>query len=280
MNNIVKFPGLNLTLNLNQIAFKIFGVGIYWYSIIIVLATIIRISVLKKEDGLFDMKFDNILGLLIFLIPISIISARIYYVLFNFNYYLSNPIKILDFRNGGLAIYGGIIGGIITCIFYCKIKKINLLDLLDYLAIPLVLGQAIGRWGNFVNVEAYGTKTDLPWRMGIFEMGKYVEVHPTFFYESLACIIIFIILMAFKNKREFKGQITCTYLLLYSLERTFVEYLRTDSLMLGKIKISQMLSILIFIGIVIVFIYSKVVAKSPKNGINTDKNKKIKQAEK
>lgn len=265
--NVVKFPGLNLTLNIPRVAFKIFNVEIYWYAIIMVSAMVIAILMFKKRDGLYKIKFSEILDLLIYLIPISIISARLYYVLFKLDYYIANPIEILNTRNGGMAIYGGVIGGAITCMVFCKIRKINLLDLIDYIVPGLVLGQVIGRWGNFINVEAYGTKTNLPWRMGIYEFGKYMEVHPTFLYESLACFIIFLILILLKNKRNFKGQIALTYLALYSLERSFVEGLRTDSLMLGNIRISQALSIMIFVISTITFI----VVKSLKISINKDK---------
>lgn len=247
MDRIVTFPGLNISIHLNRIAFSVFGLKIYWYAIIIVSAMIIAILILKKRDGLYEIKFENVLDLLIILIPISLISARIFYVLFNLNFYLKNADEILNFRNGGMAIYGGIIGGMITCVFFCKKKKINLLDLMDFLAPTLVLGQAIGRWGNFVNIEAFGTQTNLPWRMGIYKLGKYFEVHPTFLYESLVCFGIFIALISIKNRRKFKGQITYLYLMMYSLERFFVEGLRTDSLMLGKIKVSQFLSIIFFI---------------------------------
>jgi len=243
----VTFPALNLTLYINRVAFTTLGIEIYWYAILMVSAMIIAILMFKKRDGLYGIKFSNILDLLIFLIPISLIFARIYYVVFNLNYYIENPAQILNVRNGGMAIYGGVIGGAITCYLFCKKRKIDLLDLLDFLVPGLVLGQGIGRWGNFINVEAYGVETNLPWRMGIYEMGKYIEVHPTFLYESLTCFIIFIILLVIKNKRKFKGQVACTYLITYSLERALVEGLRTDSLMLGNIRVSQMLSILIFV---------------------------------
>lgn len=262
----VTFPGLNLILHVNKTAFTIFGISIYWYGVLMVIAMVIAITIYKKRDGLYQINFKEILDLLLYLIPISLISARIYYVIFNLNYYIENPSQILNFRNGGMAIYGGVIGGVITCYLFCKKRKINFLDLIDYLAPGLVLGQAVGRWGNFINVEAYGTKTNLPWRMGIYNLGEYIEVHPTFLYESLACFIIFIILIQIKNKRFFKGQIACTYLLLYSLERTFVETLRTDSLMLGNIRVSQMLSILIFVVCVIIYVGAGLVsARKIKN---------------
>lgn len=247
MNKIVTFPGLNLELSIQKIAFEIFNIKIHWYAILIVAAMIIALFIFKKRDGLYNIKFDNVIDLFIYVIPISLISARLYYVLFNLEYYMSNPSQILNTRNGGMAIYGGIIGGAITCFIYCQKKKINLLDLLDYIVPSLALGQAIGRWGNFINIEAYGTITNVPWRMGIYEAGKYIEVHPTFLYESLACFIIFIVLILLKNKRKFKGQNTLIYLIMYSFERSLVEGLRTDSLMLGSIRISQILSIIIFL---------------------------------
>lgn len=253
--NIVTFPGLNLEFNISRVAFKIFGIEIYWYSILIVTALIIALIMFKKRDGLYGIKFNDIIDISLFVIPISIICARIYYIVFNLEYYIQNPKEILSIRNGGLAIYGAVIGGIITCFIFCKKKKINLLDLVDYVAPGLVLGQAIGRWGNFINVEAYGAATTSFFRMGIVEAGKYIEVHPTFLYESLACFAIFIFLLFMKNRRKFKGQIACIYFILYSLERTFVEGLRTDSLMLGNIRISQMLSIIIFVVCLGIYIF-------------------------
>ena len=245
--NLIKFPGLNLEFNISKVAFEVFGIKIYWYAILIVTAIILALIIFRKRNGLYDIRFNDILDLSLYAIPIAIVCARLYYIIFNLEYYMQNPKEILSIRNGGLAIYGAIIGGLITLIIFCKKKKINVLDLIDYVAPGLVLGQAIGRWGNFVNVEAYGTTTNSFLRMGIIESGKYIEVHPTFLYESIACFAIFIILLLMKNKRKFKGQIACTYFILYSLERFFVEGLRTDSLMLGNIRISQILSAIIFI---------------------------------
>lgn len=257
----ITFPGINLELEISRVAFTVFGIKIYWYAIIMILAMIIGILLFKKRDGLYNIKFSDLIDLLIFLIPISIISARIYYVLFNLDYYLANPSQIINIRNGGLAIYGGIIGGAITCIVFCKKRKIDLIDLFDFIAPALILGQAIGRWGNFVNVEAYGAETTLPWRMGIVEAGKYIEVHPTFLYESIANFIIFFIIVNLKEKRKFKGQVACTYFILYSFVRFFIEGLRTDSLMLGSIRISQALSLVIFIIFTIIYIKSIVKSK-------------------
>ena len=253
--SIIKFPMINLTLTINNIAIEIGGVAIYWYAIFITFALIIGMILLKKRDKLYNIKLENIIDLAILAIPISIISARLYYILFyDIEYYLNNPLEILNIRNGGLAIYGGMIGGIITCILFCRKRKIELLDLLDFIAPVLALGQSIGRWGNFVNVEAYGTETTLPWRMGIYELGEYKEVHPTFLYESIATFILFIILMKIKDKRKFKGQITYMYFIGYGFARMIIEGLRTDSLMMGSIRISQLLSAIILITATILYI--------------------------
>ena len=252
--NLITFPGLNLKFNISKVAFKIFGIEIYWYAILIVIAMIVALFMFKKRDSLYGIKFNSILDFSLYVIPVAIISARLYYIIFNLEYYLKNSIEMLNIRNGGLAIYGAVIGGAITSLIFCKKRKINILDLLDYIVPGVVLGQAIGRWGNFINIEAYGRKTNSLLRMGIIENGTYIEVHPTFLYESIACFFIFAILIIIKNKREFKGQILYTYLILYSLQRFFVEGLRTDSLMLGNIRVSQILSVLIFILAVTIYI--------------------------
>ena len=264
------FPLLNLNIDIPRVAFNIFGINIYWYGIIIVTGIIIALLLCKRDDGKYDISFSTILDLSIYIIPISIICARIYYVVFNFEPYQENFLKVFDFRTGGLAIYGGIIGAIITIFTYCKIKKINFLDILDYLAPYLALGQCIGRWGNFINIEAYGTETDLPWRMGIWETGIYKEVHPTFLYESIATFLIFILLFSIRNKRKYKGQITCLYLTLYGIARAIIEGLRIDSLMLQNVRISQILSIALFVVFGGILLYKKIIIhKIAKNSENT-----------
>ena len=135
--NTISFPGLNLNFQISQIAFSIGNIEIYWYAILMTMSFVIALIIYKIKDGKYGIKFDNILDLAIFVIPISIISARLYYVLFKLDYYIQNPIEIFDLRNGGLAIYGGIIGGAITCYIYCKKNKINFIDLLDYIVLCL-----------------------------------------------------------------------------------------------------------------------------------------------
>ena len=241
---------------ISRVAFTIAGIDIYWYAVLIVSAIVIGIIWSLLKSGRYNIKFDTILDLCIFMIPISILCARAYYVIFNLNYYTSNPLEILDFRNGGLAIYGGIIGAVITIIVFCKIKKVNILNLTDYIAPIIPLGQAIGRWGNYINIEAYGTETNLPLKMEIIENGVTKYVHPTFLYESVGNFILFLILLKMSKNRNFSGQITLLYFIGYAFIRFFIEGLRTDSLMIGNIRASQLLSLIIFIICTVVYLYS------------------------
>lgn len=246
MKEIV-FPGLNLIFNINSIAISIREINIYWYAIFIVLAIIITLLFCKKDDGKYNIKFQTIIKISIIVIPISIICARIYYIIFKFEYYQKNLFQIFNIRNGGLAIYGAIIGGLFTIIIYCKKNKINTLDILDYIAPYIPLGQAIGRWGNFFNIEAYGIETTNIFRMGIIEKGKYIEVHPTFLYESICDFFIFIFLYLLRDKRKYKGELSYLYIILYSFIRYIIEGIRADSLMIGEIRVSQIVSIFLFI---------------------------------
>ena len=253
--NLVRFPTFNLEFNFSQIAFYLFGVPIYKYAICIVIGIIIALVLAKTSKEKFDNKFEDVLEVIIYSIASGIIGARLYYVIFNFDYYLSSPLKILNFRDGGLAIYGGLIFGLITIFILCKIKKRDLLNFLDYIVPYVAIAQSIGRWGNFFNVEAYGKQTTSFLRMGIYEnINTYIEVHPVFLYESIATFLIFLLLKYMQRKRKFNGEISLLFLILYSFIRFFLEGLRTDSLMLFNFRISQILSIFIFIISLILFI--------------------------
>lgn len=255
--NIINFEGLGLSFKVNKVAIYLWGLEIYWYGIFIVIGFVLALILCKKDDGKYNIKFDDVLLLTIIALPIILICARLYYVIFNFSTYIEKPTEILNLRNGGLAIYGGIIGAIGTIAVYCKLKKINLLDMLDYLAPFLSLGQAIGRWGNFFNIEAHGTETTNIFRMGIVENGRYIQVHPTFLYESVCTFIIFIILYKARNKREYSGQIMLAYFFMYGIVRSIIEGLRTDSLMLGSFRVSQVLSIVLSITCGSILLYKR-----------------------
>lgn len=147
--NLIKFTGLNLEFNISKVAFRIFGIEIYWYAILIVLAMVLALLMYKKRDGLYEIKFNDIIDLSLYVIPISIICARLYYIIFKLGFYIQNPREILSLRNGGLAIYGAIIGGLITFFIFCKKRKINLLDLIDYVAPGLALRTSNWKMGKF-----------------------------------------------------------------------------------------------------------------------------------
>lgn len=243
MNTIILF---GLELNINKIAFEILGIPIHWYAVLIVFSIALTLILSKKNDGKYGIKHTDIIDLSIILIPISFICARIYYVVFNMKNYHTLA-QILNIKDGGLAIYGGIIGGVITAYIFCKKKNINILDLLDYLAPFLALSQSIGRWGNFINVEAYGIETKMPWKMGIKNTTGITYVHPTFLYESICTLTIFIILKKISKNRKYSGQITIYYIIMYSFIRAIIEALRIDSLMFYNLRISQILSIILFV---------------------------------
>ena len=171
-----------LNFNIDRVAFSIFGIDIYWYAILIITGVLIGAKFAQKEFVKRGFGEDFVYDMLFVILPIAIIGARTWYVIFEWDMYKNNPIQILNFRAGGLAIHGGILFAIIGLYFYAKKKEIPLIDLLDILAPSLAFGQAIGRWGNFVNGEAHGTPTNLPWAIIV----DGVKVHPTFLYESIA----------------------------------------------------------------------------------------------
>lgn len=223
------------------IAFSIFGFDIMWYGVLIAVAFLIAIYISYRRADRFSINPDEIFNLAIFLLPVSIIGARLYYVIFSWHLYAGKPLSVFNIREGGLAIHGGLIAGIICAFFFCKYREIFVLNLADLILPAVALAQSIGRWGNFFNSEAHGGATDLPW--GIYVDGT--KVHPTFLYESIWCFMLFVFLSYMMDKRKFQGQISMLYGILYSLERFFVEGLRTDSLMIGPFRQAQVLSIVL-----------------------------------
>lgn len=256
---------------ISQVAFELFGVPVYWYGVLIVAGMLLALILCRLHSGRFGIKFDDILDMAIFVIPIAIISARLYYVVFSLDYFLDNPSEIFQIKDGGLAIYGGIIGGLITILIMCKFKKIKVLDVTDYIVPVLALAQSIGRWGNYINIEAYGYETNLPIKMEIIENGVVKYVHPTFLYESICTFIIFIILSVLSKKRKYSGQITYIYIICYSFVRFITEGLRTDSLMFFNCRISQILSLALFIVFSSILIYIKNKDKQMSNNVEKSK---------
>lgn len=269
----VSFPNLfgGFEMNVSRVAFSIFGIDIYWYGLIIGIGFALAVFLALKNAKRHDLKEDDVINILLIAVPVAIIFARLFYVAFySKNWTFSD---IINIRDGGLAIYGGIIGGFLAAGVYAKIKKLSFLALGDLAGPYFALAQAIGRWGNFVNQEAFGYNTNLPWGMtsipitnelnimaakGI-EVNPYLPVHPTFLYESIWNILIFVLLAIMSRRKKFNGQIFCMYMALYGFGRMFIEGLRTDSLMLGNIRISQLIGLLFFVifGGVLLFIYLK-----------------------
>lgn len=245
----ILFPGLGLTFNINQVAFNVLGKNIYWYGIIITCGLLLSLLLAKKDKNKYGISWDDITSFLIYAIIIGFFSARLYYVIFKWDYYSHHLDEIIKIWHGGIAIYGGVIGALITAIIFCKKKRISFLSLCDFCTPYLALAQSIGRWGNFVNREAYGGPTNSLIRMGIFDtqINDYIFVHPTFLYESIANLIIFILLLCLKKKQKFDGQIFYLYMILYGFARAIIEGLRTDSLYLGQVRISQILAIIFVI---------------------------------
>lgn len=238
-----------MEFNINPVAFSIFGIDIMWYAILITTGIILGLYFVSKLAVTKDLDKEMPSDLLLWVLIPAILGARLYYVIFSWDYYSKNPSEIIMIRNGGLAIYGGLLTAFLITYIYSKKKNIPFLTILDIFAPGIALGQAIGRWGNFINKEAYGRATDLPW--AIIIDGQ--KVHPTFLYESLGDFVIFIVLynLCKKNRNE-NGTIISLYFILYGILRFFVEGLRTDSLYFLGMRVSQLVSLaLVAIGVVI-----------------------------
>lgn len=260
----VAFPYLGIEFTVNPIAFTIGDLKIYWYGIIIGVGMLLAILYAFKSAPRYKVDFSKLFNCIFVGIICGIIGARLYFCLFKWDYYGANPIEILYIHNGGLAIYGGIIGALAGGLIVAKIQKMQLMSVLDITMVGFLLGQGIGRWGNFVNQEAFGTPTDLPWAMMSANTDN-IPVHPCFLYESLWCLLGFVLLHFYgKYRQRYSGQIFFSYLVWYGFERTLVEGLRTDSLYLpfqifgADIRVSQLLSAAICItGIVFIIINIK-----------------------
>lgn len=253
---MIQFPGLNISLEINRIAFTVLGKDVYWYGIIIAIAVLAAAYYALREAKRVGIDVNSMVDIITYGLIFAIIGARLYFVLFNLKNY-SSFWDIFKIWEGGIAIYGGIIGGIVAGYIYCRKKKLPFLKALDVSAISFLIGQMIGRWGNFVNQEAYGSLTNLPWRMTIYdEYGTLISVHPTFFYESLWNGIGIIILTLYKRKKKFEGELFALYVAWYGLGRAWIEQLRVDSLPYnGSFKISQIVAVLSCIISVCIIIY-------------------------
>lgn len=259
---------------MNSILLDLGFIKIYWYSFFILIAALLGCYLAIKESKKRGIPENFMINYIFYLIPLGIIGARLYYVIFNFNAYQNNLIDILKIWEGGLAIHGGIIVGLIWTYYYTKKYKINFLKITDIASVSIIICQAIGRWGNFFNSEAYGSSTTLEFLKsihipnfiidGMYINGSYYQ--PTFFYESIWCVIGFIFLLLIrKNKSLIIGHLTSFYLIWYGIGRFLIESLRMDSLMFGSLKVAQIISIIMIIFGILIIILTTCIKKFKHN---------------
>lgn len=264
MTNIVDF--LFPIAQINRVAFHLFGWPVYWYGVIIGLAILVSITLAGKEFKRKKFDEDFALDLMVWAIPIGFIGARLYYVLFEWGYYAQHLNEIIAIWQGGIAIYGGVIAGGLTVYFYSKYRQMSPWFVLDVAAPYLLLAQGIGRWGNFVNQEAHGGPVSEAFLRNTLHLPDFIVngmvidgsyYHPTFLYESLWNLIGVVVLLIIRHKiRNLKlGETTLLYLIWYSFGRFFIEGMRTDSLYIGPLRVSQLLALFLFIGGIAIFIY-------------------------
>lgn len=282
----VSFPGLGINdLPVNRVAFSIGSFNVYWYGILIATGLMLAVLYAYFNAHRYDVDRNKLIDCVIVGIITAVIGARAYYVAFRWDYFSSHPAEIIDIRDGGIAIYGSIIGALIGGLVVAKIRKMKFLPVLDITMTGFLIGQAIGRWGNFFNQEAFGTPTDSIFRM-VSENTGGVGVHPCFLYESVWCALGFVLLFIINRKyQRYHGQILYTYMIWYGFERMIVEGLRTDSLYLPfklfgyDIRVSQLLSaILVLAGVILLIVnrnkndgmqgrkFTKTYKKSKKRG--------------
>ena len=270
-NGPIEFPSLNLIFSPDK---TFFGTNIHWYGIIIAIGLIVAVLVCLRIGKKHGVSEDTIFDMVIFGAPSAVICARIYYVVFKWDIYKNRFADVFKIWEGGIAIYGAVIGAVAAVLIYCKVKKLNPLRCIDVGCIGLAIGQAIGRWGNFVNREAFGAPASslVPWRMRLYTdatLSTWAEVHPTFLYESLWNIGVVVLLINIIKKKKIDGQVFWTYLLSYGIGRLWIEGLRLDSLYLGAVRISQIVAL---ITVVLALIMLIVCSKKVKNQQYTCEN--------
>ncbi|MGC7133984.1 prolipoprotein diacylglyceryl transferase [Listeria ivanovii] len=256
---------------LDPVAIQLGNISVKWYGVIIASAVVIALLLALSEANKRKMDKEIIVDLLIWAIPISIISARIYYVIFEWDFYKNNLGEIVKIWHGGIAIYGALIGAVLTAVIFSRIKKISFWQLADVIAPSLIIAQAIGRWGNFMNQEAHGAETTRTFLENLhlpefiinqmYIDGAYYQ--PTFLYESLWNVIGFIILLVIRRTKIRRGELFLSYVIWYSFGRFFIEGMRTDSLMWGDFRVSQVLSVLLIILSIGIIVYRRLKMNPP-----------------
>jgi len=264
--SMISFPFLGIEVNPPR-TLSIGPLTAHYYGLIIAVGLILAVMYACKRSKEFGLKEDDILDGVLWVTPFAIICARIYYVVFSWDMYQDDPISALYIWEGGIAIYGGVIGAIIGMAVMSKIKKVKLTTVLDLILMVFLLGQAIGRWGNFMNREAFGAATDSFFRMGLFntKTAGWEYYHPTFLYESVWNLLGFVLLAVFAKKRKYDGQLALGYAAWYGLGRAIIEGLRVDSLWWGPFRVSQMLAAITCVTAVAVLIWQHFRPHDPKD---------------
>ena len=262
----ISFPGLGLTMDPPQ-GFNLGPLYINIYGILIALGLMTAVVYACRRCAKFGLKEDDILDGVLWVTPLAIVCARLYYVIFEWRQYAADPISVLYIWKGGLAIYGGVIGALVGVAVLCKVKKIKLPALLDVVCLGFLIGQCLGRWGNFFNREAFGAETESFLRMGLYSTvtGATTYHHPTFLYESLWNLAGFLALHFLSKKRQYDGQIALGYVAWYGLGRALIEGLRTDSLWLGSFRVSQLLAAISCVAAVGVLVWLGTKKHDPAN---------------
>ncbi|MFI3237665.1 MAG: prolipoprotein diacylglyceryl transferase [Lachnospiraceae bacterium] len=284
----IAFPNLGIYLENVPKSFSVFGFSIAFYGVIIGLGVIAGLLMVTHDAKVTGQNPDDYWDFAIYAIIFSVLGARAYYVIFSWDIYKDNLIEVINIRNGGMAIYGAVIAAFLTAFIYCRVKKMNVRQLLDTGVLGLILGQIIGRWGNFMNREAFGEYSDGLFAMAlpidavrsheitetisanIIEGTNYISVHPTFLYESTLNLIVLIAMLCYKKHKKFHGEIMLFYLGGYGIVRFMVEGLRTDQLLLPVVglPVSQLLGICLFVGSVIVDVVIRFSIKKEEKIIN------------
>ena len=295
-NNIV-FPGLGIDITLDNEAFSLFGLSIKWYGVLIAFGMLLAMIYCFKRTKAFGIDGDRLTDTVFAGLIGAVIGARLYYVVLHAESF--HDIKeILAIRDGGLAIYGGILGALLFGCITAKIRKLRILPTLDLASMGFLIGQAVGRWGNFFNQEAFGCNTSLPWGMSGgkiqqylinhqaslaaqgMNIDPYMPVHPCFLYESIWCAIGVLLLHLYHKHRKFDGEVFCMYVLWYGTGRFFIEGLRTDSLYIGSVRASQMLALISAIAALVIIIAMRIRVKKKGTVLycDTDESKAILEA--
>ena len=271
----VQFPKLGLEFEISRVAFSPFGFDVYWYGLLIGIGVMLMLLTVFYRTPKLGINTDHFIDVVLFTTVGAVVGARAYYVAFApFEY--ESFMDMINIRDGGLAIYGGVIGGLLLGMIGCKIRKINILDYCDIVLSATLIGQCVGRWGNFMNQEAFGTNTD-----GLFGMisegtTAYLSrvqsslaaqgitvypdqpVHPTFLYESAWCLLGFILLQLYFNRRKFRGEVACLYMIWYGIGRFFIEALRTDSLeIVAGLRTSQLVALISVVAGLVIIVYNR-----------------------